>query len=198
MGQMAIAERLRSIFPKEVLEIIKSRNQVGVIVRRERIKDLCHWLRNEPDLDFNLLMDLCGVDYTGMNKDYYEVAYNLYSIPQRHMLRLRARIPVVDCRIDSVTSIWQGANWHERECFDLLGIVFDGHPDLRRILLPEDWVGHPLRKEYPLQISGEQEWTGYDELKKLSRKLNQFSFQPESSETVPKKPHPQASAHDRS
>lgn len=183
MGPMAIAERLKDSFPEEVLEIIESRGQVGVVVRRERIKALCHWLRHEPDLDFNLLMDLCGVDYTGMNKDYFEVVYNLYSISQRHMIRLRARVPAEDCRIDSVTSIWQGTNWHERECYDLLGIVFEGHPDLRRILLPDDWVGHPLRKDYPLQISGKQEWAGYEELKELSKRLQQFSFQEQGKQS---------------
>lgn len=196
MGPMAIAEKLRKTFPEEVLEIIESRGQVGVIVKREQIKALCQWLNNEAEMDFNLLIDLCGVDYSGMGNDYFEVVYNLYSIPQRHMLRIRARVPADDCRLDSVTSIWQGANWHERECFDLLGIVFEGHPDLHRILLPEDWVGHPLRKEYPLQISREQEWPGYDELKKLSKKLDTLSFQPKNDTTTPEKQQ-QASTHDR-
>jgi NADH-quinone oxidoreductase subunit C len=89
----------------------------------------------------------------------------------RHMIRIKAEVPEDDCKIDTVTDLWKGANWHERECFDLFGIVFTGHPDLRRILLPEDWEGHPLRKDYPLKSDlGELEWKGFKEVLDVAEK----------------------------
>jgi NADH-quinone oxidoreductase subunit C len=175
MEPLAIAEKIKNQFPAEVIEVVESRGQVGVIVAREQIGAMCRWLKDEPELRMDHLLALCGVDYVAKNGTY-EVVYNLCSIPLRHMIRLRARVPADDCRIDSVTCLWRGADWLERECFDLLGIVFDGHPDLRRILLPEGWEGYPLRKTYPLRLPAEQEWQGYVQLKELSRELSRFDF----------------------
>lgn len=175
MEPLAIADKLQDMFPDDVLEVVESRGQVGVVVRRDHVVEICGWLHDEPDLQMNHLLDLCGVDYREKNKSF-EVVYNLYSIPLQHMIRLRARIPAEDCWIDSVTPVWRGADWHERECYDLVGIVFKGHPDLRRILLPEDWEGHPLRKDYPLRLKQENEWSGYEDLKDLARRLRQFEF----------------------
>jgi NADH-quinone oxidoreductase subunit C len=118
------------------------------------IRDVCLFLRDEPSLRMDHLADLTAVDYSTFPGDggpRFEVVYNLISTVHRHRIRLKARVPGEEPRIDSVISVWQTANWHERETYDLMGIVFNGHPDLRRILLPEDWVGHPLRKEYPLK-----------------------------------------------
>ncbi|MBI3593015.1 MAG: NADH-quinone oxidoreductase subunit C, partial [Nitrospirae bacterium] len=120
------------------------------------------YLHDTPELYFNYLEDLCGVDYHGKKEPRFEVVYHLYSLRHRHMLRIKAEVPEDDCAIESVVDIWAGANWHERECYDMFGVTFRGHPDHRRILMPEDWAGHPLRKDYPLKSDlGEMEWEGY-------------------------------------
>jgi NADH-quinone oxidoreductase subunit C len=181
MEPMEIADRLRSQFPDEILEIYRFQGQTAVKTKRGRIIDMLRWLRDADEIRMNHLRALCGVDNSrrrGLQLERFEVVYNLYSIPLRHALRLRAEIPGDDPRIDSVTSLWKGADWLERETFDLFGICFDGHPDLRRILLPDDWQGHPLRKEYPLR--GGKEWAGIVALKARVKELDAFSFQPDA------------------
>lgn len=175
MELLEIVEKLREAFPGEILEWIEHRGQMGVIVRRDRILEMCRFLHDDSEIQMNHLMDLCGVDYGDRKDVRFEVVYNLYSIPLRHMIRLRAQVPEDDCRIDSVTSLWTGADWHERETYDLMGIVFEGHPDLRRVLLPETWEGHPLRKDYPVQ-GPEKEWSGYEEVKAVARRLKKYDF----------------------
>ncbi len=141
-------------FNGQVLSTTSHAGQVGVLVRKETIRDICLYLRDEPSLKLDHLADLTAVDYSrypGDNGPRFEVVYNLISTLHRHRIRIKARVPEDDARIDSVSSIWQTANWHERETYDLMGVRFDGHPDLRRILMPEDWEGYPLRKEYPLK-----------------------------------------------
>jgi NADH-quinone oxidoreductase subunit C len=118
------------------------------VVRRERIVEVCKVLRDDPDLRFDLAVDLTGVDYLG-EEPRFEVVYHLYSIPKRHRLRIKARVPEDDPVIDSVVPVWPGMDWYEREAWDMYGIVFRGHPSLRRILLYDGFVGHPLRKDYP-------------------------------------------------
>ncbi len=180
MEPLAIADKLKSKFPDDVLDIVESCKQVSVIVRRDDIVEICGWLHDNPYMLFNHLLDLCGVDYRPKGRGF-EVVYNLYSITHRHMIRLRADIPADDCWLDSVTPVWRGADWHERECYDLVGIEFRGHPDLRRILLPEDWQGHPLRKNYPLRLTRDKEWKGYEELKTLAKSLEVHGFHQEGS-----------------
>lgn len=180
MEPMAIAERLRSEFPEEVLQIYTYQGQTAVVVRPERIVAMLRWLRETDDLRMNHLRSLCGVD-NARRKDpglsRFEVVYNLYSIPLRHEIRLRAEVGDEDPAIDSVVELWSGANWLERETYDLLGIEFVNHPDLRRVLLPEDWGGYPLRKEYPLK--GEAEWAGMTELLDKIKELDQYGFKPD-------------------
>ena len=167
----AIAEGLREKYPEEVKEIREFAGQVSVIVRKERIREIMQYLHDTPELCFSYLRDLCGVDYLGRKEPRFEVVYQLYSVSHRHMIRVRAEVPENDPSIDSVVSVWDGADWHERECYDMFGIQFRGHPDLRRILLPEDWEGHPLRKDYPLKSDlGEKEWHGLQEIIALSEK----------------------------
>lgn len=128
--------------------------QVSVMVKKDMIRDICLYLRDESSLKMDHLADLTAVDfskYPGDSGPRFEVVYNFISTVHRHRIRVKVRVPEEDARIDSVASIWQTANWHERETYDLMGIKFNGHPDLRRVLLPEDWEGHPLRKEYPLK-----------------------------------------------
>ncbi len=154
-----IAEKLKVLFSEEVIEINEFRGQVSVIVRHGRIKEIIKYLKEQEG--FNHLQDLCGVDYYP-EKPRFEVVYNLYSIWRGLHIRIRAKVDEKEQEIESITELWQGADWHERECFDMFGIRFTGHPDLRRILMPEDWEGYPLRKDYPLK--GKDLWRGFKEI----------------------------------
>ena len=175
MEPKEIAEIIRDRYPAEVKEIKEFRGQVSVIVKRDRVKEIMKYLHQTPELYFDYLQDLCGVDHSGRKEPRFEVVYHLYSIRHRHTIRIKAEVPEDNCAIDSVTDIWAGANWHERECYDLFGIKFNGHPDLRRILLPEDWEGHPLRKDYPLKADlGEMEWNGYKEVLQTAETNKQY------------------------
>jgi len=154
MDPLQIAKMIEEKFIGQVVGTTTLVGQVGVSLKKDMIRDICLYLRDEPLLRMDHLADLTAVDfstYPGDSGPRFEVVYNMFSITHRHRIRLKVRVPEEEPRIDSVSSIWQTANWHERETFDLMGIKFDGHPDLRRILLPEDWEGHPLRKEYPLK-----------------------------------------------
>ncbi|MBV6645936.1 MAG: NADH-quinone oxidoreductase subunit C [Cyclobacteriaceae bacterium] len=122
----------------------------ALLVKSDRIRTICQWLRDHEQLHFDMLSCLTGID-NGEDTNTMELVYNLYSIPFDHHLMLKTQVDRNKPHLPSVTSVWQTANWHEREAFDLLGIKFSGHPDLRRILLPDDWEGHPLRKDYKHQ-----------------------------------------------
>jgi len=137
-------------FPEAVLEAKLFRGEVTLRLERKWIAQVCRFCKEDPELRFDFLSDLCGVDYRG-REPRFEVVYHLLSIPRNERVRLKAGVPEDDPHIATVSDIWPTANWHERECYDMFGIVFDGHPDLRRILMPEDWEGHPLRKDYPLR-----------------------------------------------
>ncbi len=164
MEPLEIVNRLKSKYLNEIADVSEFRDQVFVSVNRERIIDICRFLHNDPDIYMDYLVDLCGVDY--LDRQYrYEVVYNLYSVKYKHRIILKALIPADNPGIDSVVPIWSGANWHEREACDMYGIVFNGHPDLRRILMPEDWEGYPLRKDYPLKGPEGAEYKGFEELK---------------------------------
>lgn len=108
---------------------------------------VCHWLHTDPDHYFDILSCLSAID-NGPDKKTIEIIYNLYSIPFDEHLMLKVQVDRIKPEVDSVTSVWKTADWHEREAYDLLGVRFRGHPDLRRILMPDDWEGHPLRKDY--------------------------------------------------
>jgi NADH-quinone oxidoreductase subunit C len=154
MDPLQIAKLIEEQFAGQVLGTTMYAGQVCVMIRKDKIKDICQYLHDEPGLKMDHLADLTAVDYSrypGDSGPRFEVVYNLISTEYRHRIRLKVRVPEEDPRIDTVSAVWHTANWHERETFDLMGIKFDGHPDLRRILLPEDWEGHPLRKEYPLK-----------------------------------------------
>lgn len=141
-------EKLKQKFLNSILKIVEFRNELTIVLRKEDIVPICQFLRDDPELSFNFLSDLCGADWLE-RKPRFDVAYNLYSIEKNHRVRLKVRVDDGEA-IPSVTSVWSTANWHEREVFDMFGIRFEGHPDLRRILMPEDWEGHPLRKDFPL------------------------------------------------
>lgn len=175
MESLQIADRIKDKFPDEVLEIKEFIGQVSVTIKKKRILEICRYLHDETDLYFNYLTDICGVDYLGKKENRFEVVYHLYSIKHRHRIRLKAEVSENDPVIDSVIPVWTGGNWHERECFDMYGIVFNGHPDLRRILLPEDWEGYPLRKDYPLKGT-EKEWQGFIDVLERAKKFKEFEW----------------------
>jgi len=166
MEPLEIVTRLKDKFLSEIVNVKEFRDQVFVTVKRHRISDICRFLFSDPDIHMNFLADLCGADYPD-REERFEVVYNLYSIKYNHRLIIKALVPENDLTIDSVVPIWIGADWHEREACDMFGIVFNGHPDLRRILMPEDWEGYPLRKDYPLKGPRDREYKGFEELKDL-------------------------------
>ncbi|CAK7051846.1 MAG: NADH-quinone oxidoreductase subunit C/D [Desulfovibrio sp.] len=180
MESLEIAGRLRVAFPEDVLDVREFREQVAVLVRPGRILELLTHLREVYDMRH--LQALCGVDNSRRKQpdlSPFEVVYQLYSINRRHGIRLRAMIDNPEEGIDSAVSLWTGANWLERETWDLVGIHFKGHPDLRRILLPDDWQGHPLRKDYPVKLPsrGREEWQGLTALRKRAAELDALSWQ---------------------
>ncbi len=142
--------KLRLWDTNSVAEVLEFRGETTIVVPREHIRRACEFLVAEPSLQFTFLSDITTVDRFPM-EPRFEVNYHLLSIEHRTRLRLKVRFAGGDPNILSVTPVWPTANWHERENFDLFGIRFEGHPDLTRILMPDDWEGHPLRKDYPVE-----------------------------------------------
>jgi len=137
--------------PEWVAEIVAAHREITLIVPRESIVAACSFLKTSPDARFDFLSDICGADRGPEEEPRFEVNYHLFSTTKHHRLRLKVLLNEEDVHVQSVTGVWRTANWHERETYDLFGVIFDGHPDLRRILLPEDWQGHALRKDFPLR-----------------------------------------------
>jgi NADH-quinone oxidoreductase subunit C len=148
MTAQELHDQLKSRFGDAVLEAKLDAMQPWVRIAPNRTKEICLWLRDEPSMQFDYLMCLSGMDY---NDGRLGVVYHLSSIALKHKFVLKATCTKDQPHVQSVSSVWGTANWHEREAFDLFGIVFDEHPDLRRLLLPDDWEGHPLRKDYKVQ-----------------------------------------------
>lgn len=149
--------KLKERFAADIVDIKEFRGEVTVTVKKENIVEICNYLKEF--VGYNMLTDLTAVDYLGQSPRFL-VVYNLYSIPAKDRLRVKAQVEEADAAIDSVVGVWSSANWLEREVYDLFGIKFAGHPDLRRILMTDDWVGHPLRKDYPLQGPDREPYKG--------------------------------------
>jgi NADH-quinone oxidoreductase subunit C len=126
------------------------RNELTIWIKRDSILEACRFLRDHSQLKFNMLTDLTGLDWFP-SEPRFEVVYHLLSIPRKTRLRLKVKLAGNDTRISSVISVWPSCNFYEREVFDLFGIQFEGHPYMKRIMMPEDWEGHPLRKDYPVE-----------------------------------------------
>jgi NADH-quinone oxidoreductase subunit C len=141
---------LRAWSTNAIEEVIEFRGETTVVVARRLLRSVAERCRDENGLQFNLLSDATCVDRFPM-EPRYELNYHLVSIPLRQKVRVRVRLSSHDPVVDSQVPVWLGANWLEREIFDLFGIQFTGHPDLRRILLPDDWEGYPLRKDFPVE-----------------------------------------------
>jgi NADH-quinone oxidoreductase subunit C len=146
MDATAIHQRLKERFGDAVGDCDSAAKDPWIAVQPGAIAAVCRFLKDEPELAFDSLSNQSGVDYNA--KDAIEVVYHLYSYAHRHPLVLKVSLPRANPVVSTVEQVWKAANWLEREIYDLLGVVFEGHSDLRRLLLPEDWVGYPLRKDY--------------------------------------------------
>ncbi len=144
-----ILEKLNEQCPGAVELANEYRGELTVVVKKSELVAVCRVLRTDPALQFDSIRDICGADYYRPD-DRFEVVYNLYSIPQKVRLRLKVRVDESDLHVPTITGVWTGANWMERETYDMYGILFDGHPDLRRIYMPEEFEHFPLRKDFPL------------------------------------------------
>lgn len=142
-------EKLKAQNAAWITEVIDALGEVTIIVPREAIVDVSKALKF--DHGFNLLSDLCGADRGPEEDPRFEVNYHVYGVTHHNRLRVKVLLSEDDAHVETVSGIWKTANWHERETYDLVGVVFDNHPDLRRILLPSDFDGHALRKDYPLR-----------------------------------------------
>jgi NADH-quinone oxidoreductase subunit C len=158
----AVTEALVARFPKIVTGAATGPGGDDcVFVKKEHIAEVCRFLKEDPAMDFNMAPYVTAVDYLGQ-EPRFEVVYNCLSTTTRRRVRLRVRVPEGDAVLPSVTSVWRGADWFERYCWDMYGIRFTGHPDLRRLFMYDEFVGHPLRKDYPLRgrqpLTEERSW----------------------------------------
>jgi NADH-quinone oxidoreductase subunit C len=150
-----LVKKLKAKFGEAIGEASEFIGQLSVNVEGQRIVEICDFLKADDETSFNYLSDLTCVHYPDRRDAPFEIVYNLFSIDANERVRLKVRTKE---SVESVTSVWPAANWLEREVFDLFGVNFRNHPDLRRLLLPPDWEGYPLRKDYPLEFI-ENEWT---------------------------------------
>ncbi len=145
-----LVEKIKLEFDDVILDISRFQEQTTVCLKAEHTRQVCEFLKNEKDLDFNLLLDLAGAHYPDRERDF-EVIYNYYSLTHKHFLRLKAQIKGDPPRVATISDLWKAADWLEREAYDMYGIIFEGHPNLKRLFLDDSWIGFPLRKDYPLE-----------------------------------------------
>ena len=150
MNAAAIIDGLRPLVPGASYEAGASIDFATIYVPKDRLVATCLALLEAPALHFNVLTEITAVDYLP-REPRFEVVYHLLSISHRRRLRLKVRVPI-DGMLPTMQEVWPSAGWLEREVYDMFGIIFENHPDLRRILMPDDWEGHPQRKDYPVQI----------------------------------------------
>jgi len=149
-----LLQRIQQTFSVGVTGLAEWRGDVAVTVSRDKLHEVAQFLRNDPGMDFDYIVHVSSVDWPD-DEARFEVVWEIYSIRKRHRIRLKTRVPESDCVVDSLTDLWKGADFMEREVFDMMGIRFRNHPDLRRILMPDDYTeGYPLRKDFPLRGKG--------------------------------------------
>ena len=144
-----ILNKINFNLPSTVLESKEFRGELTIVVSKDRIVKVCKFLKEDAELRFDLLADLCGIDMQTSPKRF-GVIYNLFSIANKYRIRLKTFTEEEHPNVPTVTGVWGTANWHEREAFDMFGIIFEGHPDLRRIYMPDEFEYYPLRKDFPL------------------------------------------------
>ena len=141
--------KLKEKFPKYNFETADFRNELTVKLDKKNIIKVCQFLKEDDDLQFKLCEDVTAIDWA-RRTDRFTVVYHIFSLEHNFRLRLKSDVDESDCSIDTVSTVWKSANWAEREAYDMYGIKFKGHPDLRRMYLPEEFEYHPLRKDFPL------------------------------------------------
>lgn len=156
-------EALQVAFPDAIQEKQEFRGEITILVDRDKILDVIRFCRDEAGLAYNFLSDITGIDYLPQ-EPRFGIAYHLYSMIHNRSLRLKVMLADDDPVVPSVVPVFPSANWSEREIFDLLGVTFSDHPDMRRILMPDGWDGHPLRKDYPLGYETVQFSFNYDDV----------------------------------
>ena len=147
----ADASLLRANFAGTVVEITEALGEISVVAKRAGLIELLTYLRDDAKLRFNYLSDIGGLDLGEFAAPRFALAYQLYSLEHNHRLRVKVFVEEDDATVPSVCGVWKTANWLEREIYDMFGVNFDNHPDLRRILMPADYEGYPLRKDFPLK-----------------------------------------------
>ena len=142
---------LKQKFPNAVLDSHSHRLDETVVIERDSLEKVCRFLRDDSRCAFEIMIDITAVDGLELNlKPRFEVVYHFKSLTHASRIRLKVPLEEDDCSISSISHLWKSADWYERECFDMFGIIFEGHTDLRRILMYEEIEGHPLRKDYPI------------------------------------------------
>jgi NADH-quinone oxidoreductase subunit C len=144
-----IPQKLKDKFPDIGFDISDYKDELTIKFAKKNVVSICKYLKEDGDLQFNYCSDVTAVDWL-KRKDRFTVVYNIYSLKNNFRLRLKSDVDESDCAIDSVSSVWGSANWQERETYDMYGIKFNNHPDLRRMYMPEEFEHHPLRKDFPL------------------------------------------------
>lgn len=152
-------ERAYPLFSDAIEKVVVDRGELTLHIKRERLVEVARILRDTPSLRFEFCLGVSGVHYPNESGRELHAVYPLLSITNNRRIRLEVSVPESDPHIPSLVEVWAGNNWNERETYDMFGITFDGHPDMTRILMPEDWHGHPLRKDYdqgsiPVQFKG--------------------------------------------
>jgi NADH-quinone oxidoreductase subunit C len=148
------AAQIQEAFPGALQAAVEWRGDLAITVARDHLCKVCRYLHDSPDMDFDYIVHVSSVDWPD-EAERFEVVYEVYSIRRRDRIRVKTRVPEDDCVVDSMTDIWKGADFMEREVFDMMGIRFRNHPNLTRILMPDDYPeGYPLRKDFPLRGKG--------------------------------------------
>lgn len=149
-----IAQKIKARFPSAYLGATLFRGDLSVHIKKEGLFEICRLLHDDRELDFDYPVHISSVDYMG-ERDRFEMVYEFFSIRKKHQIRLKSRVSEDDCTIDSVCGIWRGANYLEREVYDMMGIKFNNHPEMKRILMPDEYTeGYPLRKNFPIEGRG--------------------------------------------
>jgi len=144
-----IPQKLKEKFPSVEFEVSDYRDELTIKFVKKNIVEVCAFLKSDPELEFKLCSDITAIDWA-TRKNRFTVVYNIFSMKHNFRLRLKVDVDESDSKIDSVSSVWHATNWQERETYDMYGIKFNNHPDLRRMYMPEEFEYHPLRKEFPL------------------------------------------------